>query len=96
LAACQGLGCAAHGAILRAPGTEAKFDGKEYPVTGDPGQTSVTLKRLDDNTVMETDHRLGRVTDEIRMAAAKDGKTIDVTDKDVLRGQTVTFTLEKQ
>jgi hypothetical protein len=75
---------------------EAKFDGKEYPVTGDPGQTSVTLKRLDDNTVMETDHRLGRVTDEIRMAAAKDGKTIDVTDKDVLRGQTVTFTLEKQ
>ena len=75
---------------------EAKFDGKEYPVTGDPGQTSVTLKRIDGNTVVETDHRLGKVTDEIRMAAAKDGKSIDVTDKDVQHGQTVSFTLEKQ
>jgi hypothetical protein len=75
---------------------DAKFDGKEYPVTGDPGHTVVTLKRIDENTVEETDRRNGKVTDEIRIAAAKDGKTIDVTDKDPVHGQTTTYTLEKQ
>ena len=75
---------------------DAKFDGKEYPVTGDPGHTVVTLKRIDANTVVETDRRKGKVTDEIRIAASKDGKTVDVTDKDLVRGQTTTYTLEKQ
>jgi hypothetical protein len=75
---------------------DAKFDGKEYPVTGDPAHTVVTLKRIDDRTVLETDHRMGKVTDEIRIAAAKDGKTVEVTDKDPVHGQTTTYTLEKQ
>ena len=75
---------------------DAKFDGKEYPITGDPAHTVVSLKRIDANTVVETDHRNGKVTDEIRIAASKDGKTVDVTDKDPVHGQTTTFTLEKQ
>ena len=75
---------------------DAKFDGKEYPITGDPGHTVVSLKRIDDHTVVETDRRQGKVTDEIRIAASKDGKTVEYTDKDVVRGQTTTFTLEKQ
>ena len=74
----------------------AKFDGQEYPVEGDPGHTMVTLKRVDANTVIETDKRQGKVTDEIRLAAAKDGKTIELTDKDPIHGQTTTITLEKQ
>jgi hypothetical protein len=75
---------------------DAKFDGKEYPIAGDPGHTSVTLKKIDANTVEETDHRGGKVTDEIRLATSKDGKTLEVTDKDVVHGQTTTLTLEKQ
>jgi hypothetical protein len=74
----------------------AKFDGKQYPVHNDPGKTMVTLKRLDDHTVMETDSRNGKVTDEIHLAAAKDGKTIEVTDNDVIHHQITTFTLDKQ
>ena len=74
----------------------AKFDGKDYPVEGDPGHTVVSLKRVDANTIVETDKRGGKVTDEIRIAAAKDGKTIELTDKDVIHGQTSTITLEKQ
>lgn len=74
----------------------AKFDGKEYPVQGDPGHTLVTLKRIDDNTVVETDRRNGKITDEIRLAAAKDGKTVKLTDKDVIHGQITTITLDKQ
>jgi hypothetical protein len=75
---------------------DAKFDGKEYPVSGDPGHTVVTLKRIDENTVEETDRRNGKITDEIRIAAAKDGKTLQVTDKDPVHQQTTTYTLEKQ
>lgn len=74
----------------------AKFDGKQYPVKGDPGHTMVTLKKVDEHTVMETDYRKGKVTDEIRLAAAPDGKTLDVTDKDMVHGQTMSVTLDKQ
>jgi len=75
---------------------DAKFDGKEYPIEGDPGHTVVTLKMVDENTVIETDRRGGKITDEIRLAAAKDGKTMTLTDKDVIHGQTTTFTLDRQ
>ena len=75
---------------------DAKFDGKEYPVVGDPGGTTVSLKKIDANAVQETDHRQGKVVDEIHLAAAKDGKTIAVTDKDVAHGQTISYTLDKQ
>ena len=75
---------------------DAKFDGKEYPIVGDPGHTKVTLKRIDDNTVEETDHRMGKVTDEVRLAAAKDGKTLTLTDKDVEHQQSSTLTFDKQ
>jgi hypothetical protein len=75
---------------------DAKFDGKEYPVVGDPGHTTVTLKRLSPNSVEETDHRQGKVTDVIHLAAAPDGKTLSLEDKDVAHGQTVTMTLDKQ
>ena len=75
---------------------DAKFDGKEYPIVGDPGKTTVSLKKIDANAVEEIDHRQGKVVDEIHLAAAKDGKTIAVTDKDVAHGQTTTYTLDKQ
>lgn len=75
---------------------DAKFDGKEYPLVGDPGHTTVSVERLDDYTVEETDHRQGKIVDRIRLAAAKDGKTVAVTDRDLAHGQTTTYTLEKQ
>jgi hypothetical protein len=74
----------------------AKFDGKQYPVHGDPGNTTVALKRIDANNVEETDTRSGKVTDEIHLAAAPDGHTINVTDKDMVRDQITSFTLDKQ
>jgi len=75
---------------------DAKFDGQQYPIKGDPGNTKVTLKKIDAHTVQETDYRGGKVVDEIRLAAADDGKTLQLTDKDVAHGQTVSMTLEKQ
>jgi hypothetical protein len=75
---------------------DARFDGKEYPVADDPGHTYVTLKKVDANTIEETDHRLGKVTDEIRLATSADGKSLTITDKDVLHDQTSTVTFDKQ
>jgi hypothetical protein len=74
----------------------AKFDGKQYPVQNDPGNTMVKVKKLNDHTVDETDSRQGKVTDEIHLAAATDGKSIEVTDNDVIHHQITTFTLDKQ
>jgi hypothetical protein len=75
---------------------DANFDGKEYPVAGDPGNTTVSLKKIDAATVEETDHRQGKVVDKVRLALAKDGNTIAVIDEDIAHGQTITYTLEKQ
>lgn len=75
---------------------DAKFDGKEYPIKGDPGHTMVTLKRISADTVEETDHRQGKVTDVIRMATAADGKSLKVEDKDMAHGQTSSWTMDKQ
>ena len=75
---------------------DAKFDGREYPLAGDPGKTTVSLKKLDDATVEETHHRGGRVVDQIRLTLAKDGNTITVIDKDIAHEQMVTYTLERQ
>jgi len=74
----------------------ARFDGKEYPIHGDPGNTTVRVTRINDRMVDETSHRQGRVTNEVRLAAAGDGKTIEVTNNDVIRHQITTYTLDKQ
>ena len=75
---------------------DAKFDGKEYPVAGDPSKITVSLRKIDVATVEETDHRQGKVVDEIRLELAKDGNAITVIDKDIAHGQTITYTLERQ
>jgi len=70
---------------------DAKFDGKEYPTQGDPGHTMVTLKRINDHEIEETDHSDGKLSDVIRWKASSDGKTITFTDEDKLHNTTTTF-----
>jgi hypothetical protein len=75
---------------------DARFDGKQYPIAGDPGRTTVSLRKIDDATVEETDHRQGKVVNEIRLELAKDGNSITVIDNDIARGQRATYTMERQ
>ncbi len=75
---------------------EAKFDGKEYPMQGDPGHTMVSLKRINANTIEETDKRDGKVTGIFRMTISKDGKSIDAVFDDKERSTKTTFTMYKQ
>ncbi len=74
----------------------ARFDGRKYPVEGDPGHTEVVLKKINVRTVHETDYRQGRVVDEIDLIAAADGKSLLVTDRDVAHGQTTSMVFDKQ
>lgn len=56
-----------------------KFDGKDYPVTGDPGSDARSYKRVDDHTLELTVKKGGKVTVTGRIVAAADGKSRTVT-----------------
>ena len=74
----------------------AKLDGSDAPYKGDPGTTSVSLKRINDHTIEETDKRDGKPIAVVRITAAPDGKmlTFDVSDK--LHNTTSKWVAEKQ
>lgn len=75
---------------------DAKFDGKDYPYKGDPGTTSVSLKKIDDNTIEETDKRNGQVISVNRMTVGLEGKTMKIAVDDKLHKQTYNWTAEKE
>jgi len=75
---------------------DARFDGREYPVKGDQGNTTVVLKKTDAHTVEETDRRDGKVVDVFSMTVAADGRTIAVRDEDLDHEQVTTYRLVKQ
>lgn len=74
----------------------AKFDGKDYPYKGDPGTTSVSLKKIDANTIEETDKRDGKVTSVSRMTVSPDGQTMTMEINDTLHGTTSKYEAKKQ
>ena len=73
----------------------AKLDGKDVPYVGDPGTTSVSLKRIGDS-IEETDKRDGKVISVSKMTVAPDGKTMTIVVADKLHGSTATYVAEKQ
>jgi len=74
----------------------AKLDGTDAPYQGDPGTTSVSVKRFGKNTIEETDKRNGKIIAVSRITVAADGKTMNVTAIDKLRGTTAEFPAVKQ
>jgi hypothetical protein len=54
------------------------------------------VKRLDKNTVEETDKRDGKVISVSRMTIAADGKTMAIAVDDKLHGTTFQLTAQKQ
>ena len=57
----------------------AKYDGKDYPVTGDPSRDAVSYKRIDDYTYDATNKTGGKVTTTSHVVISKDGKTRTLT-----------------
>jgi len=56
-----------------------KFDGKDFPVTGDPNVTSRSLKKIDEHTWEGHSKKDGKVTSTVRIVIAADGKSRTVT-----------------
>jgi len=73
---------------------EAKFDGKDYPVKGDRAGGTVSLKKVNDNSIEETYKQDGKPVAVNQMTVQ--GKTLKVVSKDVRRDTTESFTAEKQ
>jgi hypothetical protein len=56
-----------------------KYDGKEYPVTGDPSTDTRSYKKVDDHTLAFTNKKGDKVTISGRGVVSADGKTRTVT-----------------
>ena len=57
------------------------YDGKERPVTGDPDADTLSLKRVDPNTIEFTEMKAGKVVLSGTRTVSKDGKTLTITTK---------------
>jgi len=56
-----------------------KFDGKDYPVTGDPNSDMRSYKKVNANTMELTVKKDGKVVTSGKIVVAKDGKSRTVT-----------------
>jgi hypothetical protein len=74
----------------------AKLDGTEAPYKGDPGTTSVSVKRIRNNTLEESDKRDGKVISVFRMTLAPDRNTMTIAVSDKLHGTTSQFVATRQ
>lgn len=77
-------------------GYDAKFDGKEYPIQGDPAHDTVSLKRIHSNTIVETDKEDGEVHYKLLIAVSRDGESMKVTETDKERGTKMTYIMKKK
>lgn len=75
---------------------QAKFDGKDYPVKGDPGTTSVSLKKVDANAIEETSKHNGKVISISRMTVSPDGQTMTIESTSKLTGTNSKYVAKKQ
>jgi len=56
-----------------------KFDGKDYPLTGDPSADMRAYKEVNDHTLQLTNKKGGKATLTGRIVVSADGKTRTVT-----------------
>jgi hypothetical protein len=62
-------------------GHTARYDGKDYPLTGSPDADTISLKRIDGSTSEATLKRAGKVVTVNTRVVSKDGKVMTVTGK---------------
>jgi hypothetical protein len=74
----------------------AKLDGKYYPVKGGGAWTSVSLKRIDDRTILETDKNGEKVAEIDKWTVSPDGKTMTLVATGKPSGRTSTLVAKKQ
>jgi hypothetical protein len=58
-----------------------KYDGKDYPTTGMPGADSISLKKINDNTIETVSKKGGNPVMTTKSVVSKNGKTRTTTQK---------------
>ncbi len=74
----------------------ARMDGSDAPYKGDPGVTSVSVKKLGKHAMQETTKRDGKVVSVAKMTVAADGKSMTIAVDDKLHGSHMSFVAIKQ
>ena len=74
----------------------AKLDGTDAPVKGAYGYDTVSLKKIDDHTIEETDKRAGNVVDVSKLTVSPDGKKMTIVDTSKPSDRTSTYVATKQ
>src|ERR1700693_5714256 len=70
-----------------------KFDGKDYPITGDPAADMRAYKPVNDHTLALTEKNGGKVTNTGSIVVSADGKTRTVTaSRTDANGKKISFT----
>jgi len=77
-------------------GYAARLDGTETPFKGSLSHTMVSVKRIDENTIEESDKQDGKVVEVTRFTLSADGKTMTVSIEDKVKGGTRQFVCHKQ
>jgi hypothetical protein len=74
----------------------AKLNGADAPYKGDPDTNAVALKRIDANTIEETDKLNGKAISVTRLTLAPSRKSMTVTVKDLQDNSVNEFAMQKQ
>ncbi len=73
---------------------EARYDGKDYDMTGSLGGDKISLRRIDVNTTESSQKRDGKVVIVATRTVSADGKTLTVVSKGTTsEGRTIDSTL---
>ncbi len=75
---------------------EATFSGAEVPYGGDPGTSSISVKKLGNHVIEETARRNGKVASVSTLTVAAHGKTMKIATSDKLHGTTMSFVAVRQ
>jgi hypothetical protein len=75
---------------------DAKFDGKDYPIKGDPAGATVSLTKVNDRSIDEIRKSDGKIVEVSHLTVSADGKTLTVKSENKVQGTTTTYTATKQ
>jgi hypothetical protein len=75
---------------------DAKFDGKYYPEQGDPGNSTMSLKKVSAHSLDYTEQRDGKIVTTGHVTISADGKKMTVAGTDHERNTTTTVKLNKE
>ena len=71
-----------------------QFDGKDYPMTGNPDADMISMKKIDDYTIETVSKKSGKPAITSKSVVSKDGKTRTTTQKGTnVKGEQVNNTL---